>query len=753
MISLDKCKKLLTQGYSLIAVNEDKRPLGKWKEQQTKALTEQEFEARYNQPGAAGVGIVTGYNDLECVDMDLKVFSTAREQKEFWCEYTDFLNDNILDFHEKFVVYKTRNNGYHILFKTKRVEGNQKLAVLKGHRSAIIETRGVGGQVVIYDGNNVTEKTYSDIDYVSDEDRDILFCISKSYNYTSPVIPKNTTVKEYIAPAGDVPPWDEFNEKHSVWDIIADDFRIVRELKDKTVVKRHGADSVHSGYIFKDNGCLFLHSTGTIYPHETQLTPFTCFTYKKHNGDFSAAAKQLYADGYGSRIVVKDQEPKERIKIDKKSLEFPIDVFPEPVQNYLIECKETLNSSIDYMGCVLLWCISLSIGNSLVLEVKRGWQEKAVIWMSLIGKPGIGKTPSISNIIYPFEKLNNREIHSYIERKKQYDHYGSLSKKEQKEVPEVEKPIKQQFIANDITIEALVDLHQEAQNGLGIFKDELAGWLKDMNRYRPGSDLEFWLSSWSGKAVYLNRLTRPGSFVQQPFMPVLGGIQPSVFNSFYTEENKDNGFMDRMLISYPDLTVEKYNENEMSYDSIQWFSDTMVNFYEQIRHKVVKKNTKGHIIPVTVVLSAGAKKEWVRIFNEITKSQNSDSENEYMKSMLPKQKSYIPRFALLLHVFSAIGRTGYDFLTVSQESMLNAEKLSKYFISMAKKIKVHSVDIADYRTIIKANEKKPTRVKIERIYAANKEFNRTDVSELLGVSRQIVQRYLKEIQNKNGQGI
>ena len=84
-----------------------------------------------------------------------------------------------------------------------------------------------------------------------------------------------------------------------------------------------------------------------------------------------------------------------------------------------------------------------------------------------------------------------------------------------------------------------------------------------MNKYRAGSDLEFWLSTWSGKSVNLNRLSRKGSFVEKPFVPVLGGIQPSIFNSFSTEENKENGFMDRMLLSFPEASVDEYNDNEL----------------------------------------------------------------------------------------------------------------------------------------------------------------------------------------------
>src|SRR5690606_31940870 len=102
-----------------------------------------------------------------------------------------------------------------------------------------------------------------------------------------------------------------------------------------------------------------------------------------------------------------------------------------------------------------------------------------------------------------------------------------------------------------------------------------------------------------------------------------------------------------------------------------------------------------------------------RIFNEITDVQNSDTENEYMKSMLPKQKSYIPRFALLIHVFNGIGKGDYDLNFISKDSILKAEKLSKYFIAMAKKIKVDSIAVAEIKKVIKKNENKTNKEKFE----------------------------------------
>jgi len=307
------------------------------------------------------------------------------------------------------------------------------------------------------------------------------------------------------------------------------------------------------------------------------------------------------------------------------------------------------------------------------------------------------------------------------------------------------KPIKKQFIANDITLEALIDLHQENDNAVGVFKDELAGWFKDMNKYKQGSDLEFWLSSWSGKSVNLNRMTRAGSFVASPLIPILGGIQPSIFNSFYTDENKDNGFMDRMLLSYPNLKVEEYNDNEMDYKLIDWYNNRIINFFETVKYKILEKDADGKIVPKILTFSDEAKKEWIRIFNEITKNQNSESENEYMKSMLPKQKSYIPRFALLIHTFNGIGIDGYNFDKISKDSILKAEKLSKYFIAMAKKIKIDSIENSEIKKILKNNDTKSNKDKFAILYKANPELNKNEVAEQLGVSLQTIYKYIKNI--------
>ncbi len=735
-------KKLVDSGFSIIPCSETKAPIGKWKEYQTTARTKEEIDS-LNSPL---FGIITGYNNLEVIDIDLKVFSTLQEQNEFWNEYLSFLTDNIDDFDKKFVVYKTKNQGYHILYKCQTIQGNTKIAVLENHKEAVIESRGIGGMVIIYD-NKISKLAYYDIQEISERDRTILWYISKSYNFVKEEIIEETSQTKKEFNDSIITPWQDYNEKTSIIDIISDELKIVRQLNDKIILKRIGSENPTSGSVFKSNGCMYLFSTGTSYPHEKLISPFMAYTYKYHNGDFTKSSSELYKLGFGTRLKpnVKEIEKRELPKVNKDDLFFPIDIYPKPIQNYILECNETLDSSIDYMGCSMLWLISVIVGNSIQIEVKKGWNETATIWLAVVGKAGLGKTPSIHNIIKPLLSANNKEIKNYIKQMEKYEYYETLSKKEKEAHEEIHKPKKCQFIANDITIEALVELHQENPNSVGVFKDELAGWFKDMNKYREGSDLEFWLSTWSGKAISLNRKTAKSAFVDKPLVSVLGGIQPSILNSFYTEDNKDNGFMDRMLLSYPDLSIEKWNDKEMNYDTIQWYYDSIISFYETIKHKVVEFNEDGDINPKIAVLKEDAKKEWVRVFNEYSAIQNSDEENEYMKSMLPKQKSYLPRFALLVNTLDYFFDETYktNALEISRESILKAEKLSKYFIAMAKKIKVNTIEVSEMKTIITNNKSKSNKEKYLELIKINPDANKKEIAELLGVSLRTLFRYDK----------
>ena len=752
-ISLSRCRQLFDHGFSLLTVGENKKPNFTWKPNQTTPLSKDEFEIRYTYkggiikkdgealPATSNVGIICGYNNVECIDVDLKILDTLKEQQEFWQELLRFFRDNIDDFDNKFVIYKTINNGYHILYRCEKIQGNQKLAKTSKSPEAIIETRGIGGYVFIYE-NKIGKLDYTEIKEINSAERDLLISICRTFDNPDDK-DKEPKVKEYDSlQANEEKPWTAYNRQHSCIDLIDGDFEIIRNNSDRYIIRRFGAESAHSGYIYKSNGCMYLFSTGTIYPAEKLINPALYYTLKFHNGDWQQSSKDLYNKGYGTRIV-KEPAAVEVPKIDAEKLVFPLYIYPDNIQNYILQSAHTLGLSIDYMGCSMLWLISVVVGNSLSIKVKTGWNEMAVVWLALVGKKGIGKTPSINQMIWPLERINNQEIKKYIKQYAKFKEYDKSDKKEKAQMEEITEPKKTQFIVNDVTLEALVDMHEENKNAVAVFKDELAGWFKDMNKYRAGSDLEFWLSSWSGKSVNMNRKTAKSSFVDKPFIPVLGGIQPSIFEQFNNEQNVDNGFIDRLLLTFPDAYIENYNENELQHDLRQWYSDYVVKFYDHIKKYVCNYSPDGDVLPYEANFTPAAKKEWIRVFNNISEQQNSDDMNEYMKSMLPKQKSYIPRFALLINTLDKYDNDDPEFRVIEAESVIKAEALSEYFVTMAKKIKIEKQESDKIRKVVGGEDDK--KAAFLRLYKGDKSINKSKTAEILDVSKRTIYNWIKEM--------
>lgn len=756
---LHRCFKLLDNNFSLVSIGigTEKIPNIKWKDLQTKPLTKEQFENFYylqdteKTKKTEAIGIITGYNGLEAIDIDLKVLNSLQEKEQFWNEYLSFLKDNIEDFEQKFVIVKTQNGGYHIIYRCKTITGNKKIATPEGTDRALIESRGTGGYIFIY-SNFIQGTDYTDIVEISETDRDILWSISKTYHFVkeieTPEIKYKKVEKQHFEQQITV--WDDYNAKTRLWDLISSEFTIVRKLSNKIVIKRDGATTPHSGYIFDNSDCLYLFSTGTKYPAEKLLNAFSIYTIQNHFGNYSEAAKDLYKQGFGTRFKKIETPKNEKIEIPETE-NFPLEVFPENLQQYIFEVHKTLNASIDYLGCSLLWVLSLCIGNAIKLEVKKGWIESGVIWLAIIGKAGIGKTHNIQTIIRPLQKLNIRKIKEFNVKYDQYLEYEKLSKKEKETAFYVEKPQKKQFIVGDITIESFFEHHEQNKNGIGIFRDELSGWIKDLNKYRPGSDLETYLSCWSNQSIILNRKTAGNAFVQNAFVPIIGGVQPSILSMHYTSENKDNGFIDRILLCYPELDVEKYNEKELSEELITWYDEYIISLFDVVRTDFLKYDNYDGINPTIVKFNETSKKEWIRIFNKITDLQNSENENEYMKSMLPKQKSYICRFALLLNVLYSYN-DGTDLYTVSEKAIKSAEKLSDYFIKMAKKNKFETMEnseIIEKINIIKKSGKNTAKEQFESIYSSNPDINQLKIAEQLNVSRMTISRWIKEINKTN----
>ena len=79
---------------------------------------------------------------------------------------------------------------------------------------------------------------------------------------------------------------------------------------------------------------------------------------------------------------------KRPLKLNRKRNKtlFPVEVFPEPIQQIITATNESLKFPIDFIGTSMLYAVSVSIGNTHRAEIMRGYEQTAVLYLAIVGK-------------------------------------------------------------------------------------------------------------------------------------------------------------------------------------------------------------------------------------------------------------------------------------------------------------------------------------------------------------------------------
>ena len=371
--------------------------------------------------------------------------------------------------------------------------------------------------------------------------------ICKSYNYDPKIeaqkdelIPPQQKATKKPSNPDELKPWKDYNDKIKVWDLVQHEFSIVRNQEKKgkvsarSIILRNGSESTYSGYIYEDSGCMFLFSTGTIYPPEKLLTPFEVYTYQNHNGNFSKANAALYHEGYGDREV-KHVEALEETPEEPNPI-FPIDVFPEWIRDFVNEHYNVLGFNTDAMSLSIISAISSIIGNKITLEA--GWKSTAVLWFVIVGKAGSNKSHPLAHAFKPLLDVDFANAKEYMNAYRDFEEYEKLPAKEKANIEKVEKPYLKQLVVQDTTVEALVQAHSYNPNGMVLYMDELSGFWSGMNQYKGGKGNEesFWLKAYNNGAHVANRKMKDGIVsIERTFVNIIGTIQTRSNKKHYTK--------------------------------------------------------------------------------------------------------------------------------------------------------------------------------------------------------------------------
>lgn len=247
----------------------------------------------------------------------------------------------------------------------------------------------------------------------------------------------------------------------------------------------------------------------------------------------------------------------------------PLKVLPAPLKEFVEAASKSLNCPPDYIFMPLLMAAGSAIGRNRVAKPKPDWKEFAVVWLGLIGDPSTGKTPAISVVMDPLKRIQREYYKSYRDHMDEYEEKLAEWQQAKKKKPKPAEPTMKMVLSTDATLEALRDLLSTHPKGVTLLQGELKGWLLSMNQYKGsgrGNDRQVWLDLWSSELAATAR--KSGNvLIADPFVGVLGGLQPDVLEALTTEGR--DGFIARVLLVYPDRTRLRYDANSSIPESLQ----------------------------------------------------------------------------------------------------------------------------------------------------------------------------------------
>lgn len=382
----------------------------------------------------------------------------------------------------------------------------------------------------------------------------------------------------------------------------------------------------------------------------------------------------------GSDSVIAQQSSTQNISV------LPVDVLPPRLQEIINEANICLGFPKDYLAAAMLTAMAAVIGNTHTAEIMPGWKEYAILFTALVGSPGTNKSHPLSFAVQPLIDFDVEQAAIFGEAMKRYEAAMELPPKERAAKGYDTNPVEPKrvrFTMQDVTPEAVHRILSENRRGLVLVSDELAGWFKNFNRYNNGSESEFWMSVFNHKAAMSDRKSsQSGVFIRNPFLCVIGTIQPKVLTDLAAGNRNANGFMERILYVFPsDQTKPKWNRSRRmpSFDiESEWRG-----ILSRLIDIVPKVDADGEIISEDVPFSSDALDRLYQWQNEQTDRCNADG-SDTLTSIASKLEIYAIRFSLLLALVD--WACGSEKKLIDVDTVERAIRLTEYFRSTASKV-------------------------------------------------------------------
>jgi putative DNA primase/helicase len=367
------------------------------------------------------------------------------------------------------------------------------------------------------------------------------------------------------------------------------------------------------------------------------------------------------------------------------------DLLPGPFQGWLVDCAERACCPLDLFAIGAMVSVASVVGRQLGIRPKSkdDWLVVPNLWGMGVLPPGWLKTHTLDKTVKPLLRLEQeaRERHAQMLAEFEVEKLVAVNKaaaaetalknaaKAKKTDDELKdlaaavlaksnlvKPTCRRFIVNDATVEKLGELLAENPFGLLVYRDELMGFLRYLEKEGHENDREFYLEGWNGTGVYTyDRIGRGTIPIDPAVVSVLGGIQPSRLARYIRDTasgDNDDGLLARFqLVTYPD-TDQPYRLVDRWPDADA--KNRAYAVFQKLATLDITKFEVGGIVEIPYVRFEFDAQEF---FNDwlcdLEARLRSSQERACIVTHLAKYRSLLPSLAELFHLINVVDSGKY----------------------------------------------------------------------------------------------
>lgn len=373
----------------------------------------------------------------------------------------------------------------------------------------------------------------------------------------------------------------------------------------------------------------------------------------------------------------------------------PFDVFHPDIASLIRELSATFDTPDQIAMAAVLGFLSALIGGARRIRIKPDFEESGVLWVAIVAESGIGKSPcsnAVMDYLFDLEMEFSdsykvavcgyeRELEDYQISETAYRKAKSRDDSAQRLIEnKPEPPILQHLTLDDTTQEAVTIALEGNPKGIQINRDEINGFLLDMDKYSTGKGGGFrcrLLTAYNGGLWKVTRaFDRKVTTIRHAHVGIFGGIQPEILHkAFNADQDSADGFLQRITFIRADQDASSlltsHSLSDKAKGTLKKLASVMSGW-----EPVGSPRDKNSLLH-TDIIDGGKCFQMVAAWYEGLARRRVYDPDRVAKTILPKMKSKTIRLCDILHCSDAVLNGQSELNPVSPVCMERAIKLAE----------------------------------------------------------------------------